>query len=114
MKIQYLEIVTPDVDAVCATYSKANGVTFGDPVETLGNARTAPLPDGGRVGVRAPMHDAEEPVTRPYFLVDDLAAATKAAEAAGAMVALPSMELPGEGTISIVIQGGIHTGFWKD
>ena len=28
MQIQYLEIVTPDVDAVCQTYSKLYGVTF--------------------------------------------------------------------------------------
>jgi hypothetical protein len=29
MKIYYLEIVTKDVDAVCAAYAAANGVQFG-------------------------------------------------------------------------------------
>ncbi len=59
MQIHYLEIVTKEVDAVCAAYAAVNGVQFGEPDAGLGNARTAALPDGGMVGVRAPMHDAE-------------------------------------------------------
>lgn len=35
MKVEYLEIVTPDVDAFCDTYATAYGVTFGDPVAEL-------------------------------------------------------------------------------
>ena len=54
MQIHYLEIVTKEVDAVCAAYAAANGVQFGKPDAGLGNARTAPLPGGGLVGVRAP------------------------------------------------------------
>ena len=76
MQIQYLEIVTPDVEAVCTTYVKLCGVSFGEPDAGLGNARTAPLPGGGLIGVRAPMHESEEPVVRPYILVDDIAAAS--------------------------------------
>ncbi|HXI04072.1 MAG TPA: hypothetical protein VNI57_12925, partial [Candidatus Saccharimonadales bacterium] len=72
MQIHYLEIVTREVDAVCATYAAAHGVRFGEPDEGLGNARTAPLPGGGLVGVRAPMHETEQPVVRPYWLVDDV------------------------------------------
>jgi hypothetical protein len=30
MHIQYLEVVTTDVNAVCALYSKMHGVTFGN------------------------------------------------------------------------------------
>jgi uncharacterized protein len=41
MRIQYLDIVTKDVDAVCAAYSLANEVQFGEPDPGLGNARTA-------------------------------------------------------------------------
>ncbi len=113
MQIQYLEVVTKDVDAVCATYEKLHGVTFsaGDP--GLGGARTAPLPDGGKVGVRAPMHDAEEPVVRPYLLVDDIEAAAKAAAEAGGEIAHPPMEIPGHGTFAIFIQGGVHHGLWQ-
>ncbi len=113
MQIQYLEIVTKDVDAVCATYAQLHGVTFGDGDAGLGGARTAALPDGGLLGVRAPMHEAEEPVVRPYLLVDDVEAAAKAAAEAGAEIAHPPMEIPGHGTFAIYVQGGIHHGLWQ-
>lgn len=113
MQVHYLEIVTPDVDAVCATYAQLHGVSFSEPEPGLGNARTAALANGGVIGVRAPMHEAEEPVIRPYLLVDDVEAAAKAAAAAGAEIAHPPMEIPGHGTFAIYIQGGIHTGLWQ-
>ncbi len=113
MQIYYLEIVTKEVDAVCATYSAANGVEFGEPDAGLGNARTAAMPGGGLVGVRAPMHEAEEPVVRPYWLVDEIEAAVAAAVKAGGEVAHPPMEIPGHGTFAIYIQGGIHHGLWQ-
>lgn len=113
MQIHYLEIVTPDIDAVCATYEQLHGVSFGEPEAGLGNARTAALANGGLIGVRAPMHETEEPVVRPYLLVDDVEAAAKAAVAAGGEIAHPPMELPGKGTFAIYIQGGIHHGLWQ-
>jgi predicted enzyme related to lactoylglutathione lyase len=113
MDIHYLEIVTKDVDATCATQERVHGVSFGAADAGLGGARTAPLPNGGMIGVRAPMHDAEEPVVRPYLLVDDIEAAAAAAEAAGAEIAHPPMELPGHGKFAIYIQGGIHHGLWQ-
>ena len=113
MQVHYLEIVTKDLDAVCATYAKLHGVTFGDGDAGLGGARTAPLPGGGMLGVRAPMHETEEPVVRPYLLVDDIAAAAAAAVEQGAEIAHPPMELPGHGTFAIFIQGGIHHGLWQ-
>jgi predicted enzyme related to lactoylglutathione lyase len=113
MQVHYLEIVTKDVDAVCATYAQLHGVSFGDAQAGLGNARTAPLPDGGLLGVRAPMHEMEEPVVRPYILVEDIEAAASAAAEAGATIAHPPMELPGYGTFAIFIQGGIHHGLWQ-
>ncbi len=113
MQIHYLEIVTKEVDAVCAAYAAVNGVQFGEPDAGLGNARTAALPDGGMVGVRASMHDAEEPVVRPYWLVDDIEAAVAAAVEAGGEVAHPPMEIPDHGTFAIYIQGGIHHGLWQ-
>ena len=61
MNIQYLEIVTPEVDATCAALAKLHAVTFSEPVPALGNARTATLAGGGITGVRAPMHESEEP-----------------------------------------------------
>jgi len=113
MQVHYLEIVTNAVDAVCATYAQLHGVSFSDPEAGLGGARTAALANGGLIGVRAPMHETEEPVVRPYLLVDDVEAAAKAAEAAGAEIAHPPMEIPGYGTFAICIQGGVHHGLWQ-
>lgn len=113
MEIHYLEIVTEAVDAVCATYAAANGVQFGERDVRLGGARTAALPGGRLVGVRAPMHETEDPVVRPYWLVDDVEAAVAAAVDAGAEVAHPPMEIPGLGSFAIFIQGGIHHGLWQ-
>ena len=113
MKIHYLEIVTREVDAVCAVYASSIGQQFGDPDARLGNARTAGLPGGGLVGVRAPLRASEEPVVRPYWLVDDIESAVAAAATAGAEVALPPMEITGHGTCAIYIQGGIQHGLWQ-
>ena len=113
MQIHYLEIVTRQVEPVCRAYAAANGVEFGEPDAGLGNARTAALRGGGMVGVRAPLQEAEEPVVRPYWLVDDVETALAAAVAAGGEVAHPPMEILGHGTFAIYIQGGIHHGLWQ-
>jgi len=113
MQVYYLEIVTKEVDAVCASYTAAMGVPFGQPVAGLGNARTAKLPSGGLVGVRAPLRETEEPIVRPYWLVDDIKAAIDAAAKAGGEVAHPPLEIPGYGTFAIYIQGGIEHGLWQ-
>lgn len=114
MQIQYLEIVSSDADATCATLAAVHGVTFSDPKPALGNARVASLATGGRISVRAPMAEHETPVVRPYALVDDIAAAIESAEAAGAQFAMYATELPGEGTFAIYMLGGIQHGLWQD
>ena len=113
MKVHYLEIVTPEVEALVVQYTDVHGVTFSEPITSLGGARTAELGDGALIGIRGPMHDAENPVVRPYVLVDDIEAAVDAAAAAGAQVALPPMALPGYGTCAIVLHGGIECGLWQ-
>lgn len=113
MPIHYLEIVTGEVDAVCSAYAAANDIVFGKPLAALGNARTAKLPGKGLLGVRAPMHDSEEPVVRPYWLVHDIEAAVAAAVEAGGEVAHPPLEIPGHGTFAIYMLGGIHHGLWQ-
>lgn len=113
VRIQYLEIVTPEVDATCGSLEALHGVRFGPPEAGLGKARTAELEGGGRIGVRAPLRASEQPVVRPYVLVDDVRAAVEAAEAAGAQVAHPPLELPGHGTFAIYVQGGIEHGLWQ-
>lgn len=113
MHIHYLEIVTPDVDAVCTAYSQIHGVTFGDKDPNLGGARTAELAGDGRIGVRAPMHDSEQSVVRPYTLVEDIDKSVALAADAGAEIALPPTELPGHGMCAVLVQGGVQTGLWQ-
>lgn len=113
MRVQYLEIVTADVAATCSVLEELHGVSFGEPEAALGDARTAALKGGGRIGVRAPMREDEEPVVRPYVLVDDIEAAVKAAEAAGAEFAVTATEIPGHGKFAIYFQGGIQHGLWE-
>ena len=111
---QYLEIVTPEVDATCRALEAMHGVTFSAAVPELGNARTADVAGGGRIGVRAPMAEHETPVVRPYLLVDDINAAIAEAESAGGEVALPRTEIPGQGAFAIYFLGGIQHGLWEN
>ena len=113
MRIHYLEIVATQVDPVCASYAAALDVQFGEPDASLGHARTAELPGKGLVGVRAPMHEAEEPVIRPYWLVENIEAAVAAAVEAGGQVLHPPLEIPGHGTFAIYMLGGVHHGLWQ-
>jgi len=113
MRVHYLEIVTKDVDDVCAAHSAASGVKFGKPDAGLGGARTAPLEGGGMVGVRAPLRDTEAPVTRAYWLVKDIKAAVAAARKAGGQVAVEPTEIPGHGKFAIYVQGGVDHGLWE-
>lgn len=113
MEIGYLELVAADPDTVCATYAALHGVTFSAPVPELGNARVAALTTGGRIGVRGPLRTDETPLVRPYLLVDDVAAALAVAAEAGAEIAVPAMELPGQGTFGIFLQAGVESGLWQ-
>lgn len=113
MKVHYLEIVASDVDAVCAAYEAAQGIKFGSADPLLGGARTAPLPDGGSIGVRGPLRDTESPIVRPYWLVDDIEAALQAASNQGARIALTPLEIPGKGKFAIYIHGGVDHGLWQ-
>jgi predicted enzyme related to lactoylglutathione lyase len=113
VKVQYLEIITPDVEGTIAVFKASNDAAFSEPIAALGNARTANMPDGGRISVRAPMHESEAPVTRTYFLTNDINTATERAVAAGAELAHPVMEIPGQGKFSIVFHGDNQFGFWE-
>jgi len=113
MLVQYLEIVTPKVDATCDALAKLHGVSFSKPVAGLGNARTAALKDGGKIGVRAPLRPDEAPVVRPYILVKDIEAAVSAAKAAGGEIAIGATEIPGQGKFAIYVLGGINHGLWQ-
>lgn len=111
--VHFLEIVTPEVESTCRALEAMHGVRFSESVAALGNARTLQLNDGRRIGVRAPMHGGERPVVRPYLLVKDISAAVAAAQAAGAEIAHPPLEIPGMGTFAIYFLGGIEHGLWE-
>ncbi|MEM9706930.1 MAG: hydroxylase [Pseudomonadota bacterium] len=113
MEIYYLEIVTPNVDATCDAFAALHNVRFSAPEAMLGNARVAHLKDGGRIGVRAPMRNDEDPVVTPYMLVADIEAAIAKAEAAGAEFAMRATEIPGQGRFAIYFLGGIQHGLWQ-
>lgn len=113
MEVLYLEYVTPDVKGTCALLAAAHGVTFSDPDPMLGNARTATLLPGGRIGVRAPMRETEEPVVRTYFRVKDIEAAVAAAAAKGAEIAMGPTPIPGQGRFAIYLMGGNEFGLWE-
>ena len=113
MKIHYLEVVSNDVDAVCGAYEASLSMSFGEPDELLGGARTCSLPDGSMVGIRKPMRDTEDPVVRPYWLVEDIELAVANVEAKGAQIAMSPMEIPGKGKFAIYILGDNNHGLWQ-
>ncbi len=111
--IHYVEIVTPDVEAVRALYETCHGVRFQPKDPVLGNAHVAALPAGPLCGIRAPMHSAEKPVVRTYLRVNNLANSVQLAAVRGANILLERMELPGRGIIAIYEQGGVEHGLWQ-
>lgn len=114
MSVQYLEIVTEEVEATCANLAAIHDVAFGDPVPMLGNARVAELSGGGRLGVRAPLSpDEGAPLVRPYMKVDDIETAITEAQAAGAEFAMLATEIPGQGKFAIYFLGGVQYGLWE-
>ena len=113
MQIHYLEIVTLDVDSVCASYESISKVQFGPGDPGLGNARTASLADGSMIGVRLPLADSEEPIVRPYYLVSNIDQAVASVVKSGGEIAHPPLEIPGHGTFAIYILGGNNHGLWQ-
>lgn len=114
MKVHYLEVVTHEVDATCANFEQTHGVAFSASDQRLGNARTASITGGGMIGVRAPLHESESPVVRPYMLVANINQSLAKAQEAGAEIAHPPLEIPGLGTFAIYTLGGIQHGLWQN
>ena len=113
LRIHYLEIVCPDVTKQCATLERLHGLSFGPPVADLGQARVAKAADGSLIGVRAPLAAHEQPVTRTYLEVADIARAIQEAEAAGAEVAYPPTQQGDTGTWAIYFLDGVQIGLWQ-
>ena len=110
--VHYLEIVTNERDASCQLLQSLLGLEFSEPVASLGNARTATRGDETQVGVRAPMHDQEKSVTRPYYLVPNLDAALETVKEGGGMLAWTDT-MPGGDRAAIYFQGGVEYGLWQ-
>lgn len=112
MKVHYLEIVTPNVSSAVDLHSRLHNISFSVAPE-LGNAQIATLSDGSTLGIRAPMHDAEKAVVRPYVLVPDIDDAVKKAGDGGAEIAVPPMVIEGRGRCAIYILDGVECGLWE-
>jgi predicted enzyme related to lactoylglutathione lyase len=113
MAVDYLEIVSNDVETLAALYERVHGLSFSAPDPDLGNARVATRPDGTLVGIRKPLASHEEPIVRTYLAVEDIQKALKDAEASGAVVAYPPTRQGGRGTFAIVFHGGVQHGLWQ-
>jgi predicted enzyme related to lactoylglutathione lyase len=108
----YQEIVTPNALQLRKLFEHSFNWTF-TTVDALGNAHVADLPEGGRIGIRQPMSDTEQAITRLYVLVDNLAESIKDVRDLGGVILLEKMELAGQGTIAIYEAGGIEHGLWQ-
>ena len=113
MAVQYLEIVSDDVDTLTALYQRIYGLSFGPPDSDLGQARVATRADGTLVGIRKPLAAHEQPIIRTYLAVEDIQQAAKKAEDAGATIAYPPTRQGQRGTFAIVIHGGLQHGLWQ-
>jgi predicted enzyme related to lactoylglutathione lyase len=113
MAVQYLEIVSNDVDTLTGLYQRMYGLAFGPPDPDLGQARVATHADGTLVGIRKPLGAHEQPIVRPYLAVEDIQHAVKQAEGAGATIAYPPTRQGQRGTFAIVIQGDVEHGLWQ-
>ena len=113
MGIHYLEIVCHDVAAQCALLERVHGLSFGPAMADLGQARVAKAADGSLIGVRAPLAEHEQPVTRTYLEVEDIARAIKDAEAVGGEVAYPPTRQGDTGTWAIYFLGDVQLGLWQ-
>jgi uncharacterized protein len=113
MTIHYLEIVSPETDALIAVLEAVQGLSFGPPDPDLGQARVATRSDGTLVGIRKPLAAHEAPIVRTYLAVDDIESAARKAEEHGAIVAYGPTRQGARGTFAIVLHGGVQLGLWQ-
>ena len=112
-KVHLLEIVCNETKAQIAALEQIHGLSFGPEFPEMGMARMAKTPDGSFIGVRAPLADHEQPITRTYIAVDDIEKAVEAVEANGGMVAYPPTKQGDTGTWAVYILDGVQMGLWQ-
>ncbi len=108
MQIHYLEIVTRKVDADVPCTPRRTDCSSASPTPDSATRARRRWREGA-----SPMHESEQPVVRPYWLVDDIESAVAAAVKAGGEIAHPPMEIPGHGTFAIYFDGGVQHGLWQ-
>ena len=113
MSAHYIEIVSKAVDRQCQVLEKVHGMSFGEAVQELGNARVSQGENGTLIGVRAPLAEHDVPIVRTYIAVDDIDKAIKRAEAEGAVIAYPPTKQGDTGTWAIYILDEIQHGLWQ-
>ena len=113
MSAHYIEIVSNAVDHQCQVLEKVHGMSFGEAVQELGNARVSQGENGTLIGVRAPLAEHDVPIVRTYIAVDDIEKAVNNAEAEGAVIAYPPTKQGVTGTWAIYIMDDIQHGLWQ-
>ncbi len=111
--IQYLEIVTPEAEALRDFYSQSYGWVFSEATPEFGNAFFTTQSNGSLWGIRVPLRESEEPIIRIYLRVSDIEKSVRRAEDLGATIALEPTEIPGRGEFAIYLLGGIEHGIWQ-
>ncbi len=69
--------------------------------------------DGSIIRVRDPLHESEEPVIWPHWLVEDIKLAVEKVENQDAEFLHPPLEIPGKGIFAIYTLGSVHHGLWQ-
>lgn len=113
MPVDYLEIVSNEVDNLTSLYEHMYGLSFGTLDPDLGQACVASRSDGSLIGIRKPLATHEQPIMRAYLAVEDIQAAVQRAEESGATIAYPPTRQGSRGTFAIVIQGDVEHGLWQ-
>jgi predicted enzyme related to lactoylglutathione lyase len=111
----HVELNTTDVAKAKAFYGKLFDWQMEDMAMGPSGTYTMINPGTGTGGgiLKHPMPGAPS-VWLAYVLVDDIAAATRKAKALGAQIVKDSVEVPGAGWLSILIDPtGAELGLWK-
>lgn len=110
----WVDLATPDLEAAKQFYQKVFGWWFQDLSASEGGPYTMALKDGKAVAGLAKGPDDFPTAWSTYFAVDDCAACTEKAVAAGGTIMMPVMDASRLGRLSFVIDpSGAPVGLWE-
>ncbi|HEV2449383.1 MAG TPA: VOC family protein [Thermoplasmata archaeon] len=111
--LAFTELSSADPAATRRFLEQVFGWKFRSVAMPMGEYLSYETPDG-RGGVR-PVQPAEQPASLAYVRVRDLAAAQRKVESAGAVIVLPTVEVPGMGSFFwFRVPGGPVLACWQD